>query len=257
MALGCSPGMASWLSFRSLSSSSLTRLDWARDVTPGVWGRQQGGVLAAGEFLHSSRNLRSQMMRVPAKIGGCQALLGPGHPRPEHLSPEQGPWAMSLTQCSAMAQGHVWLWSHHGAAHEAVCDTRPAQQPLPTLLLPFMLLELCRKQHTGYSLQRATPWWPTQATPAQPGGQGQSWGTQRGPSPVCSCTALFQSGAARAGCPTVGTLGTRSHRLSHLLLLARGQQLGLVGHLLLQPAGCAVSTRGCLLSLLQLPASTT
>lgn len=82
-ALGCSPGTASWLSFRSLSSSSLTRLDWARDVTPGVWGRQQGGVLAAGELLHSSRNLRSQMMRVPAKSGGrLSGTADLGHPCP-------------------------------------------------------------------------------------------------------------------------------------------------------------------------------
>lgn len=109
---GCSPGTASWLSFRSLSSSSLTRLDWARDVTPGVWGRQQGGVLAAGEFLHSSRNLRSQMMRVPAKSGGgCQALLAPATPTPEHLSPEQGvrprarPWLMDTSGSGATTSG--------------------------------------------------------------------------------------------------------------------------------------------------------
>lgn len=57
--LGCSPGMASSFSFCSLSTSSLTRLDWAREVTPGIWGRQQGRVLAPDEILHSSRNLRS------------------------------------------------------------------------------------------------------------------------------------------------------------------------------------------------------
>lgn len=28
-------------------------------VTPGMWGRQQGGVRAIGEFRHSKRNFRS------------------------------------------------------------------------------------------------------------------------------------------------------------------------------------------------------
>lgn len=112
-------------------------------------------------------------------------------------------------------------------------------------------------QHGGPSLPRVAPWWPTQATPVLAGGQGQSWGTLR-PQPAARaatapCGALFQAGYAMGG-----TLGTHPIvSASHLLLPARGQGLGSMGHLLLlQPAGCAGPTRGtpCLLPLLHLPA---
>lgn len=37
----------------------------AGTVTPGIWGRQHGGVRARGEFRQSKRNFLSYMMRVP------------------------------------------------------------------------------------------------------------------------------------------------------------------------------------------------
>lgn len=159
-ALGCSPGTASLLSFRSLSSSSLARLDWARDVTPGVWGRQQGGVLAAGEFLHSSRNLRSQMMRVPAKSRGrCQALLAPAPPRPRALQPGAGVGPVlgrgSWTQQAPKPP--------HLASHKAAWDTHPARS-YPHITHPLQAPGALQDAAQRSRLPRATPWWPTYAT---------------------------------------------------------------------------------------------
>jgi len=43
----------------SLSSCSLDIGCWEGMVTPGIWGKQQGGVRAMGEFLQSRRNFLS------------------------------------------------------------------------------------------------------------------------------------------------------------------------------------------------------
>lgn len=147
----------------------------------------------------------------------------------------------------AMAHGHIWLWNHH--------IWRPTRQPVTPILLssysphyspPSGSWSTAGCSTMGSSLPRATPWWPTQATPVLPGGQGQSWGTQRGPSllarqqqlRVAPCSRVEQQGlgipqwAPWRPVPIVSA--------SHLLLPAGGQQLVLMGHLL-QPAGCAVS----------------
>ena len=52
------------MSFSSSSISSLRSCSFpmgcvAGIVTPGIWGRQHGGVLAMGEFRHSSKNFLS------------------------------------------------------------------------------------------------------------------------------------------------------------------------------------------------------
>lgn len=57
-------------SFSSSSASSLRSCNFpmgcvAGTVTPGIWGRQHGGVRARGEFRQSKRNFLSYMMRVP------------------------------------------------------------------------------------------------------------------------------------------------------------------------------------------------
>lgn len=242
--LGCSPGMASWLSFRSLSSSSLTRLDWARDVTAGVWGRQQGGVLAAGEFLHSSRNLRSQMMRVPAKSGACQPLLALATPAPEHLSPEQGvgpsagPWLMDTSGSEATTSGFP-----QGSLGHQSC---PAAIPhiIPPIQAPGALHDAAQ----GVEPARGYPWWPTWPplccleARASPGAHSLLARQQQ--LPVVPCSRVEQQGLGIGLWAPWGPVPIVSAR--NLLLPARGQQLGSMGHLLLQPAGCAVSTQGAL-----------
>lgn len=62
---------------RSFSSSNSSFSSWSLErgwregmVTPGIWGRQHGGVRAIGEFLQSSKNFLSYMMRVPAEASG-------------------------------------------------------------------------------------------------------------------------------------------------------------------------------------------
>lgn len=161
-----------------------------------------------------------------------------------------------------MAHGRIWLWSHHIwlPTRQPVTPILSTAIPhiIPPLQAPGALQDVAQRS----SLPRATPWWPSQATPVLSGGQGQSWGTQRGPSLlprqqqlcVVPCSRVEQQGLGHhghAGDPSIPIVSA-----SHLLLLARGQQLGLVGHLL-QPAGCAVSTWAtlCLLPMLQVPAS--
>lgn len=58
------------MSFSSSSASSLRSCNFpmgcvAGTVTPGIWGRQHGGVRARGELRQSKRNFLSYMMRVP------------------------------------------------------------------------------------------------------------------------------------------------------------------------------------------------
>lgn len=242
--LGCSPGMASWLSFRSLSSSSLTRLDWARDVTAGVWGRQQGGVLAAGEFLHSSRNLRSQMMRVPAKSGACQPLLALATPAPEHLSPEQGvgpsagPWLTDTSGSEATTSGFP-----QGSLGHHSC---PAAIPhiIPPVQAPGALHDAAQ----GVEPARGYPCWPTWPPLCCPEGRASpgahSLLARQQQLPVVPRSRVEQQGLGIALWAPWGPVPIVSAR--NLLLPARGQQLGSMGHLLLQPAGCAVSTQGAL-----------